>query len=221
MSNEARTNEAQGTEVTTPAAVEVKPETKPEAKDNGAPNDKPVAKAAAKGNGKAKSNGSAKAKTANKDVDKPADKEADKPKARTKFAKATVVAVAAQCWWKRTAKSRLATDHKLTEEEVDNLRGSETYREAVMSLMVGQRSDPRVFADWHKTESTKPEWLAGRMGIAEEDVVKMFKAAKDVHAKIVAGDVKAPKYVPSHEGKITEYKVSDEGKITSKRVAAS
>ena len=151
-------------------------------------------------------------------------KAASKRKPATKRAKYPVKAVRAiaqQCWWERTSKSRLAKDHDLTEEQVDEIRGSETYREAVMSLMVGQRSDPRVFADWHKTESTKPEWLAGRMGIAEEDVVKMFKAAKDVHAKIVAGDVKAPKVVPSLDGKVAEFKVADDGKVTTKLVVQS
>ena len=145
---------------------------------------------------------------------------ADKPKGRTKFTKTQIKAVALQCWWKRTSRSRLATDNGLTEDQVEELRDTAEYREAVVSLMVGQRSDPSVFADWHKKESIKPEWMAGRMGLDVKFLPAMFKDAKAIHAEIVAGKRKAIKYIPSPDGKVTEYKVSDDGKITSKRVPA-
>ena len=151
-------------------------------------------------------------------------KAASKRKPATKRAKYPVKAVRAiaqQCWWERTSKSRLAKDHDLTEEQVDEIRNSAAYREAVMSLMVGQRSDPRVFDDWHKTESAKPEWMAGRMGVSVDDAVAMFKKAKEEHAKIAAGDVKAPKVVPSLDGKVAEFKVADDGKVTTKLVVQS
>jgi len=114
----------------------------------------------------------------------------DKPKGHTKFTKTQIEAVASQCWWKRTSRKRLAADNGLTEEQVDELRATPEYREAVVNLMVEQRPEPRKFADWYKKESAKSEWMAGRMGLDVKVLPAMFKKAKAIHAEINAGKTK-------------------------------
>ena len=122
---------------------------------------------------------------------------------KSKFAARTVKAIAEQSWWRRTSKKKLATEHSLTEEQIDELRATPEYQKAVEALMHGQR-DTEAFTKWLKDYGfnggkvggrNMSTVFGGRMGVEPKVVPVMVKNVHAQHALVADGKAKAPKMI--------------------------
>ena len=107
-----------------------------------------------------------------------------------------VNAVAEKCWWHRTSKRKLVEEFNLTKDQIDELRKTPQYRSKVLELMVAQRRSRAEFEKWIKDyDPNFSEWLGRRMGLDTETVSVMVEEARQFHADIASGRVKAPKVI--------------------------
>ena len=110
------------------------------------------------------------------------------------FSEAKIKAVAEQSWWKYTGRKKLAEAHNLTEDQIDNLRNRDEYKEYVFNRLVSQWPTLEEFDKWIKSfNGEMPKTFGRRMGIKPEDVEVLVKRAREVHAEIDTGKTQAPK----------------------------
>ena len=126
-----------------------------------------------------------------------AEKATTKPKATKKsaFSQTKIKQIAQRSWWRKASKKKIASEFNLTEEQLDELRASRAYKNAVSSLMLSQWPDLGSFDKWVKSYGKTFGNFAKRMGIEFKTANALVIETRKQHELIANGKRKAPRPV--------------------------